>query len=121
MLAQCVSHPQGDARFLPYSEKRKPVMQGEILVTLVVCYCSKRDSRTDMETALLCVSAASVDKPDSKLRCLQVKLHELDRLSPAQRDMNTLKCSPVSMFEPHANHIYVLIVSHSACIPITND
>lgn len=31
LLAQCVSHPQGDARFLPYREKRKPATQGPFL------------------------------------------------------------------------------------------
>lgn len=31
LLAQCVSHPQGDARFLPYREKCKSATQGPFL------------------------------------------------------------------------------------------
>lgn len=53
-----------------------------------------------------------------------VKLHaaflESDHLSPARGDTSTVKCSPIGMFQPHAQHISLKIRSHSAWITITN-
>lgn len=55
---------------------------------------------------------------------VNVKMHAAflasDHLSPAQSDMGAVQCTPIGMFQPHAQHISLKIRSHSAWIAITN-
>lgn len=51
---------------------------------------------------------------------LHVSLVESDHLSPARADTSTVTCSPIGMFQPHAQRISLKIISHSAWITITH-
>lgn len=134
LLAQCVSHP-GDAHFLPYREKCKPAIREPFLCRYYLLLVTFGNVSLEQTWKQHC--CASVEprwsgvfkkllqsQAESYYLQVNVKLHaaflDLDHLSLARSDMSTVKCSPIGMFQPHAQHISLKIISHSAWITITN-
>lgn len=132
LLAQCVSHPQRDAHFLPYREKCTSAIQGPflgrdylLLVTLTASVYNRHGCCASVEPQWSGVFKKLMQsQAENYYLQVNVKLHaaflESDHLPPAQSDMSTVQCSPIGMFQPHTQHISWKIRSHSAWITITN-